>query len=525
MKDFPALNIPDLLPDRPEGPWPGCALAILRGGEVVQTFYHGAASVEHDVPIGPQSVFRIASVTKQFLCAGLVALSDAGKLDLDAPLGQYLDGLQPAVAAVTLRQAMSNTSGIRDHFELFYMAGGGLSVPHRLEASVAISKRQQSTNFPPGSQYLYSNANFLLLSRIAQDAAGEPLEDYLDRRFFAPLGMTRTRLRPGQFDVIPHAVTGYVDRGEGRLERGRMTQDLWGEGSAWSCLDDLVTWLRYYRTDPDGIIARLRVPQPFIDGGLSGYGLGLFVEPWRGLSRIGHQGLWPGFRAEIMWYDEADIGLVCLSNLSSLEPAAVNRKVIEALLPDRLEARSTELDPGLWAAAKEAGPWYDPDSLTLVEFAEDATGPQLVAFGGPAPLTAQSPDRAAPDFSRTELSEIDLSAAADGRIVLVRSSGQRVPLVPLSHHRPAVAQDGLVGAWSCPEIEGVMTIGKGDAGYSVETPGFRGHDWVVTPIDGGLLKIEEFNGPWPRVFYLSGTAEGELIVAGPRVRRLVYHRS
>ena len=526
MKDLPHVDITSLLPERPEVNWPGCTLAILRGDEVVQTFHHGSASVEHGVPIGPETNFRIASVTKQFLCAGVVALSDEGKLELDAPLGRYLPDLKPAVAAVTLRQAMSNTSGIRDHFELFYTAGGGLSVPHRLQASRDICMAQESTNFEPGSQYLYSNANFLLLSKVAEDAAGEPLEAYLDHRFFAPLGMTRTALRPGQFDVIPHAATGYVDHGDGILRRGRMTQELWGEGSAWSCVEDLVTWLRYCRADPDGIIARMRAPQVFTTGDLSGYGLGLFVEEWRGQARTGHQGLWPGFRAEIMYYPQHDIGLVCLSNLSTLEPSALNRQILAELLGPDLPPRATDIDPALWTAAETAGPWYDPDSLTLVGFTGGTEDPQLSAYGGQGPLTALDTTRLAPDVSRSEIREIDLSQAAQGQITLVRSSGQIVPLAPLSAHAPDLGHDALPGHWYCPETDAHLHIAPTGDGFEVRTPGFRGHDWVTTPIDGGLLKIEEFSGPWPRCFYLhaerSEAGDTILIVNGPRVRRLVY---
>jgi CubicO group peptidase (beta-lactamase class C family) len=518
-------DIRALLPEHPEGP--GCAVAVLRRGEVERVFLHGHASVEHRVPIGPQTVFRVASVTKQFLCAGLLALADEGRLDLDSPLIEHLPAMHPVPGAATLRQAMTNTSGIRDHLELWYVSGGGLQAPHRLRDSLALAMRQSGTNFPPGSRYLYSNANFLLLTAVLERVTGEAVADFLDRRFFRPLGMTRTRLRAGHHDVIEDLASGYVVKPGGRLERGRMTAEIWGEGSAHSCLDDLARWLRWYREDPEGLVARMRVPERFANGAAGFYGLGLFVDPWRGARRVGHSGLWPGYLTEIVWYDEADLAFICLSNCNALEPALINKRLAERLVPGLEPAPAPEaLDAAAWAAAREGEPWINPESLDVAALSEGDDGaPQLVYYGGEVPLAPTSPTCLALDNGRSEYREIDIARASAGEVALVRANGERVVLGPAARLTGAPALAALAGRWRCADVEGPLIIEvEGDA-VRVATPAFKGHDWIATPLPGGLLQIDETTGPWPRRFYLRGLSADALVLSGPRARRLVYARA
>lgn len=527
QSEKPALTAEEIkacLPDHPEGP--GCAIAILRAGEVEQTFFHGQASIEHAAPIGPKTVFRVASITKQFLCAGIMALADEGRLDLDEPLRTYLPDMNAAPGRATLRQAMANTSGIRDHLELWYIAGGGLQVPHSLRDSLALAMRQSATNFAPGTRYLYSNANFLLLSRIAEIAAGEPLERFLDRRFFAPLGMMRTALRAGHHDVIEGLATGYVVKKDGRLERGKMTAELWGEGSAHSCLEDLVRWLQYYRDDPEDLVARMRVPVVFKNGKPGFYGLGLFVDSWAGGHRVGHYGLWPGYLSEIIWYDEPDIGLICLSNCNAVEPALINKRLAQKLIPSLLPERVDAVDADLWKAVLTSGPWMNPETYDVAEFDEDAEGgPQLIYYGGEVPLKATTPNRLKLDNGRSEYRSIDIARARQGEIALELANGELLPLRPICTIDADPDFGSLAGRWYAADTQSILEIRLDGETLQVETPAYKGHDWIVSRLNGGILKIEENTGPWPRCFYLRLEQRDRLVLSGPRVRQIPFARA
>ena len=504
---------------------PGCAIAVVQGGEVTDSFCTGFASVEHGAPITPDTVFRVASVTKQFLCAAVLTLVDAGKLALDDPLGRHLPFLQGVPARVTIAQAMSNTSGIRDHLELWYIAGGGLSVPHRLRDSLALCARQQETNFVPGSDYLYSNANFLLLSQIVTQAAGQPAEDYIEAGFFRPLGMTNTKLRAGHHDVIPGLATGYVER-DGAISRGSMTTELSGEGSAHSTLNDLVTWSRYYRTDPESLIARMRVPAAYGGGQGGFYGFGLMAEAWRGQSTVSHSGLWPGYRTEVVWFDDQDLVLITLANVSAIDTRAVNRRLAERLLGDQLApVPEHTLDPDLWRTGCDMGPFVNPETFFMVEMAVDKDKPHLVIYGGQTPLLPLGPDRAALDIGATEVVWFDFAEVAAGRLRMQMRSGESITLQALSTLPDVGPRAMLVGTWWSDETQSTLTITQTETGFTVETPAFRGHDFVARPLDAGALVIEDFTGPWPRRFLLiPDAANGALVVVGPRVTRLAFRR-
>lgn len=519
-EDFLRERLP--LPHGPEGP--GLACVIVRGGSVVAQHCAGMACVEHQVPITPQTVFRVASITKQFLCAGLLALADEGKLDLDAPLGEFVT-LQPGPAQATLRQAMSNTSGIRDHLELWYIAGGGLQMPHRLEESVALCGRQTETNFPPGTRYLYSNANFLLLSQVAEMVSGQPLADYLNDRFFAPLGMTRTRLRSGHFDVVPQLATGYVAGADGALTRGRLAAELWGEGAAHSCLEDLVTWIGYYRTDPDGIISRMRKPMPVGDGAAP-YGLGLFTEIWGGAPSIVHTGIWPGYLSELVYFLEEDLAIATLYNVNSGEPTQVNRALARQLLPDRVQQESVDCDEAAWDAAVEAGLWIAPDTLDVAEFSTDKDNHKVfLSHGLSFRLHAAPHGRLVPEFRRSDYAALAIEQAATGRIQLELVNGAAVTLVPAHTLGNGIGSDRFAGVWWSDEIGARLVIRRKDGVFNVSAPDHGGHQWVTTVLPGEILQIEDVAGPWHCKFFLLLQDEGEtLIFNGPRVRHLRYVR-
>jgi D-aminopeptidase len=180
-----------------EGSGPGATLGIVHDGALVLHESAGLASIEHGIPIGPETRFRIASVSKQFTCAAILLLAAEGRLSVEDPIHRHLPWLPDFGAPISIDQLMHNTSGLRDMLELMRLGGADLSQPWAQSDLLAVIGRQRSLNFTPGSRFRYSNTGFLLLGRIVEVVGGLPLAEFLDRRIFAPLGMTRTRHTPG----------------------------------------------------------------------------------------------------------------------------------------------------------------------------------------------------------------------------------------------------------------------------------------------------------------------------------------
>ena len=153
----------------------------------------GMASLELGVPIGPETTFRIASVSKQFTCAAILLLAADGRLSIEDDVRDHIPSLPDLGHRITLAHLMHNTSGIRDMLEIMRLGGVDLAQPCEPQDLLDGVCRQRGLNFVPGSRYLYSNSNFMLLGRIVEQVSGESLREFLDRRIFAPLGMNATR--------------------------------------------------------------------------------------------------------------------------------------------------------------------------------------------------------------------------------------------------------------------------------------------------------------------------------------------
>src|SRR5256885_8639803 len=196
---------------------PGAVVAVMQGGEVEICKGYGLASIEHNVPITPQTRFRIASVSKQFTVTTALLLAAEGKLKLSDPPHKYLRELKPL--PVTIDQMMRNSSGLPDFLELLRLGGHGLDKPARAADFLAAAARNKHLNFTPGSRFLYCNTNFLLLGLIIERLAGKKLGEVLAERIFKPLGMTDTMLAAEIDAVIPNLATGYL--GDDKSEIGR----------------------------------------------------------------------------------------------------------------------------------------------------------------------------------------------------------------------------------------------------------------------------------------------------------------
>ena len=174
------------------------------------------------------------------------------------------------------------------------LSGGGIETPHTHSETIGIVGKS-APNFEPGSAYLYSNANFLLLTEIIQRITGRWLGEDIRERLLVPMAMYETRLARSYGEVIPLLTTGYVSHREGlawRFSRGLVAKGLSGEGGMVSTPGDMKLWLEGYRDDPLGVIKRLAMPATFTGGGESDYGLGLVTEEgalrdraWRALAR------------------------------------------------------------------------------------------------------------------------------------------------------------------------------------------------------------------------------------------------
>lgn len=300
---------------------------------------HGAADAA-GTPLTADTRFNLGSANKMFTAIAVAQLAEQGKLALDAPAGKWVDGLAPAVAAVTLRQLLTHSGGL-----------GNFVVPENLAAlqrattvaeQMALIK-DTKPQFEPGSRFAYSNTGFLLLGRAVEKASGLTYAAYLDRHVFKPAGMSATSLQP---ELPTRAATGFTRMPEmppgagpgpgpmagppprggpppSRPLRPAAESALPGSpaGSAYSTVGDMA---RFF----DALLAGKLVSDAWVKdftrahigvGPANGpqalqYGLGFGVATWEGRRSFGHNGGAPGVNVEAQMYPDDKVLIVILAN-------------------------------------------------------------------------------------------------------------------------------------------------------------------------------------------------------------------
>ena len=294
---------------------PGVALAVVKNGQVVYEKAYGLANVELNVPVTPDTVFQIQSITKTFTAAAVMLLVEEGKLSLDDPISGHLDGTPDTWKAITLRHLLTHTSGIKD-FINEPTASLRLDVS---EAEVLAATAPRPLNFTPGEKYAYSNTGYHLLAMVIRKVTGKSYGDFLAERVFKPLGMSRTRVQDVS-EVLPGRASGYLWRG-GKLVNGYyIAQPIlsYGGGGILSTAADLAKWDAALRTEAllkKATLEQMWTPATFNDGKKSNYGLGWGTGSYGGHRYVQHSGShMTGFRSFMRRYLDDGLTVIVLMN-------------------------------------------------------------------------------------------------------------------------------------------------------------------------------------------------------------------
>ncbi len=334
---------------------PGCALAVVRDGGIVYSKGYGMASLEHGVPITPQTVFDIGSTSKQITATAILLLAQDGKLSLDDDVRKHIPEMPDLGTPVTLRHLLHHTSGVRDYIELLQL--GEISfedVATDDDALVALS-RQRALDFRPGDEHSYSNSGYFLLSLVVKRTSGKTLREFAPERIFTPLGMSSTQILDDHTLVIPRRAASYAPRRDGgfRLEIANWEQT--GDGAVQTTVEDLAKWDRNFYDPKVGgpaLVEQLQVKGVLNDGSTIPYARGLVVDEHRGLRRVSHGGGWAGYRAEMIRFPDERLSVITLCNRGDANPTGMAMQVAELYLADRMKP----VEPEPTAAAANAAP-------------------------------------------------------------------------------------------------------------------------------------------------------------------------
>jgi len=329
---------------------PGVVCAVMQDGKVVYAKGFGMADLEHNEPLSPDSVFYIASTSKQFTAATVALLVLDGKISLDADIQVYLPEFRNLESKVTVTQLVHHTSGIRDYFSLLALTGWRDTDYFDNDMVVKLLARQRGLNFPPGTEFLYSNSNYVLLAEIVKRATGRSLRVVAEERIFGPLGMTQTHFDDDYRQIVKHRVVSYLPKPGGGYYQQLKEFDGYGDGNLLTTVRDLARWEENFYTGTVGgkaFIDLMLTKGVLTNGKDTTYAFGLFCDTYRGLPTVRHGGGFKGFRTELLRFPLQHFSVAVLSNLAVVNPSDLANKVADLYLAKDLSERKESAAPSV----------------------------------------------------------------------------------------------------------------------------------------------------------------------------------
>lgn len=539
---------------------PGCAVGALDRGEFVFRKGYGSADLDDGIPITPDSVFRMASVSKQFTAAAVLLGEDRGLFTLEDRLSKHFPDLPAWAERVRIRHLIHHTSGIRDYLALMALRGQGED-HYRDEDVLAALRRLERLNFEPGSEYLYSNSGYWLLARLILRTSGQTLREFAGEHLLGPVGMDGSHFHDRYREVVPGRAHGYRPLDGGGFELDETTLEMVGDGGLYTSVNELAHWERMFlapefhttpgrdrtrqpnrdsvfagatklrgQLDParfgPHLVERMTTPGRLADGARQDYAAGLALGGHRGLATVEHGGGFVGFRTHSLRFPEQDFAVFVLCNSASAEPSSLARSAAEVFLADAM-APATAAGGGepVGADRLPPGAFHAPRLGSAAEVRLDDEGGLLLVRGG-----SGQPLRDAGDELAVGSDGVRLLPTEDGFVL--REPGQRnfrfLRVEPWAPDLAALV--GLAGSFRSTELE---------ADYEVRVDSRPGITLVLpgggeTPLDP-LFRTAPDAGPAPGFRSPSGTvrflpdpavpgqARGFVLAAG-RARGFVFLR-
>lgn len=316
---------------------PGCAVGVFQGGRISYQRGYGLASVEHGVPITPDTVFYAGSVSKQFTAFAAAIAIQNGSLSADDPVRRWLPELPTYADAITVRHLLHHTSGLRDYNTLLSIAGRRGDEAFDNPTVLRMTARQKKLNFAPGTEYLYSNTGYTLLATIVERATKTPFAEFADRSIFRPLDMRVTHFHTDTGRLVPGRALAY----SGPLDSLRLdtpVNERAGAGGLYTSVPDLLRWDENFYTAKIGgarLIDQVQTPGRLVDGRALNYAWGLTIGTYRGKRIVEHSGSLGGYRAQTLRFPELHTSVVALCNLATADPGTRSRRVADIVLKER----------------------------------------------------------------------------------------------------------------------------------------------------------------------------------------------
>lgn len=323
----------------------GCAALVAKNGQVIYRKAFGMADLELNVPMQPDMVFRIGSITKQFTAIAILQLMEQGKLSLQDEITKFIPDYPMHGHSITIEHLLTHTSGIKSYtnvpeFQKF------IRTDMKPEEVIDLIK-SKPMEFAPGTKFNYNNSGYFLLGYIIEKVSGKSYQEYIQENFFTPLGMTSS-LYGDDTKIIKQRASGYQPGKEGTVNADYMSMLLpYAAGSIMSTVDDLYKWNRAvhsFRLVSKETLEMAHAPYKLSNGKSTGYGYGWFLSELQGSPTIEHGGGINGYLTSSVYLPDEDVFVALFSNSNAKAPEFASLKMAALAIGKPLKTAAIPLE-------------------------------------------------------------------------------------------------------------------------------------------------------------------------------------
>ncbi|HAS40310.1 MAG TPA: hypothetical protein DCS93_07515 [Microscillaceae bacterium] len=323
----------------------GLAIGVVYNGKVVYEQYLGLANLEHQVKVFEKTRFNIASNAKQFTALCILKLATEGKLSLKDDIRKYLPKLYPDIATpITLEQMLNHTSGIRTSEELLDLQNKvwWKEVGFSNRDVFRLTEKQKTLNFTPGTEHLYSNTNYILLTEVIKKITKKKFSQYA-KKLFEDLGMKQTLFKTRYMAVIPHKASPYGKWGKNWVVEPSLNKNH-GDGNLYTTLSDQLRWEQLIQ-QPSLLPQWSKIIQksqlPIEASKYQKYGYGLMFGTYKGVPYRYHYGQTAAYGATFLRFPQHGLAIVAMGNSRNLPDEQVADQLVNIILGKKIAQKQS----------------------------------------------------------------------------------------------------------------------------------------------------------------------------------------
>ena len=312
---------------------PGVSLAVIKNGQIVLAKGYGFASVEHQVPVKPETIFQSGSMGKQFTATAVMLLMEDGKLLLDDKISKFFLNTPDSWSNITIRHLLTHTSGMTD-----YPSGFDFRRDYT-EDELYERAKAIPLAFQPGDKWSYSNLGYVMLGILIHKVSGKFYGDFLQDRVFKPLDMSTARII-SEADIIPNRASGYRVDNKGQLKNQNWVSpslNTTADGALYLNVYDMAKWDAALYTEKllkRSSLDQMWTPVKLNSGKTHPYGFGWALGEIKGHRYVQHGGAWQGFKAQITRYVDDRLTVVLFANQTRTNQWKLAQGVAALLNPE-----------------------------------------------------------------------------------------------------------------------------------------------------------------------------------------------